>query len=170
MSDRLHDFAKAIATRQTEVADDVDAATIDAIARDLGMSDDEILAARAEGQARQQRARALRQRGLFDEAIAELDQAHAWNPLDVETMTDLADCLVRRARKTNDASDYERASRLCHHALRAAPANREAPALLQQMQMNPLRATTTLSMPMIIGLSVASTLLALAIALAVLLR
>lgn len=145
MSDRLHDFAKAIATRQTEVADDVDAATIDAIAKDLGMSDDEILAARAEGQARQQRARALRQRGLFDEAIAELDQAHAWNPLDVETMTDLADCLIRRARKTNAAEDYERATRLCHHALRAAPANREAPALLQQMQMNPLRTPSSSS-------------------------
>lgn len=170
MSDRLHDFAKAIATRQTQVADDVDAATIDAIARDLGMSDDDILAARAEGQARQQRARALRQRGLFDEAIAELDQAHAWNPLDVETMTDLADCLVRRARKNNTAEDYERATRLCHHALRAAPANREAPALLQQMQMNPLQKRKPLPLGLIIGFSMLSTLITLAIVLALVLR
>lgn len=170
MSDRLHDFATAIATRQTETADDVDAATIDAIARDLGMSDDEILAARAEGQARQQRARALRQRGLFDDAIAELDQAHAWNPLDVETMTDLADCLIRRARKQNTPEDYERAARLCRHALRAAPANREAPALLQQMQMNPLQTRKPLPLGAIIGVSVASTLVILAIVLQLVLR
>jgi tetratricopeptide (TPR) repeat protein len=136
-SDRLHDFARAVATRQAQ-QDPVDEDTMRAIALDLGMSEAEIVAARAEGSARKERAQGLRQRGLLDDAIAELEQAAAWNPLDVEVMTLLADCFVRRGRKLQKAEDLERGRQLCLQALQVAPANTEAPAILQVIQMNPV--------------------------------
>ena len=137
MADRLHDFARAVASRQSEV-DVVDDSVMHAIALDLGMTEDDIVQARAEGQARKERARTLRQRSLIDDAITELEQASAWNPLDVEVLTMLADCLVRRARKTHNVDDMERARSLCLQALKVAPGNAEAPALLQVIQMNPV--------------------------------
>ena len=137
MADRLHDFARAVAVRQTE-ADVVDESVMQAIALDLGMTEEEIIQAKAEGQARKERARGLRQRGLIDEAITELEQASAWNPLDVEVLTMLADCFVRRGRKNDTPEDMERARSLCLQALKAAPGNAEAPALLQVIQMNPV--------------------------------
>ena len=159
MTDRLHDFARAVATRQAEVDEGVDEDTMLAIARDMGMSDEDVLAARAEGQARQERARGLRQRGLYDEAIVELEQAHAWNPLDVTIMTQFADCLVRRGRAKQSADDYARAQRLCQLALRAAPADNEAPALLQTMKMNPLADPATSKSGLWLGIGIAVVLL-----------
>lgn len=141
MSDRLHDFARAVAVRQAEQAntdDVVDEATMKAIALELGMSEDDILAARAEGQARKERARSLRQRGLIDDAIKELDQASAWSPLDVEVLTMLADCYVRRGRKNKSAPDLEKGRHLALQALKVAPGDREAPQILQVIQMNPI--------------------------------
>ena len=148
MSDRLHDFARAVAVRQAERENTdhvVDEETMKAIALELGMSEDDILAARAEGQARKERARGLRQRGLIDDAITELDQASAWNPLDVEVLTMLADCYVRRGRKNKSVEDMEKGRQLALQALKVAPADREAPQILQVIQMNPVQQGETSS-------------------------
>lgn len=145
MSDRLHDFARAVAVRQAEQENTdhiVDEATMKAIALELGMTEDDILAARAEGQARKERARGLRQRGLIDDAITELEQASAWNPLDVEVLTMLADCYVRRGRKSKSVEDMEKGRQLALQALKVAPADREAPQILQVIQMNPVQEST----------------------------
>jgi tetratricopeptide (TPR) repeat protein len=142
MSDRLHDFARAVAVRQAEQQQHsehvVDEATMKAIALELGMSEEDILKARAEGQAMKERARGLRQRGLIDDAITELEQASAWNPLDVEILTMLADCYVRRGRKNKSAPDLEKGRQIALQALKVAPGNREAPQILQVIQMNPI--------------------------------
>jgi tetratricopeptide (TPR) repeat protein len=140
MSDRLHDFARAVAVRQAEQQSDhvVDEATMKAIALDLGMTEEDILKARAEGQAMKERARGLRQRGLIDDAITELEQASAWNPLDVEILTMLADCYVRRGRKQQSQPDMEKGRQIALQALKVAPGNTEAPQILQVIQMNPI--------------------------------
>ena len=142
MSDRLHDFARAVAVRQAEQAQQsehvVDEATMKAIALELGMSEDDILKARAEGQAMKERARGLRQRGLIDDAITELEQASAWNPLDVEILTMLADCYVRRGRKQRSQPDMEKGRQIALQALKVAPGNTDAPQILQVVQMNPI--------------------------------
>lgn len=138
MSDRTHDFARAVAVRQLE-APALDEATMREIALELGMTEADLLEARAEGSARKERARGLRQNGLLDDAIAELEQASAWNPLDVEVLTLLADTLVRRGRKTRSAVDLSRGRELALAALQAAPANTDAPAILQTIQMNPVK-------------------------------
>ncbi len=139
-SDRLHDFARAVATRQA-AHDTLDEETMKAIALDLGMSEAEILEARAEGAARKERARGLMQRSLFDDAITELELAAAWNPQDVEVLTLLADCFVRRGRKRQNQSDMERGRELCLQALKVAPANSDASAILQVIEMNPVKAS-----------------------------
>lgn len=136
-NDRLHDFARAVVVRQQEQADDVDEQTMRAVARDLGMSDEDLLAAQAEGQSRKRLAQTYRQQQLIDEAIAELEQAHAFNPLDVEATVMLAELLVKRGRKNDDAADLERARGLCRAALKAAPANTEAASILNVIQNNP---------------------------------
>ncbi len=166
MSDRLHEFAKAIAVRQADAEDVIDLEVMNEIARDLGMSDDDILAARAEGQTRQQRARTLRQNSLYDEAIIELEQAYAWNPLDVTMATQLADCLVRRGRKNNSSDDYARAQRLCMQVLRAAPADNEAAGLLQTMKLNRIALASASSQLLKIAAVVAAVVLVLGAALA----
>jgi tetratricopeptide (TPR) repeat protein len=155
MSDRLHDFAKAVVVRQQEQHEDVDEATLQAVARDLGMSDEELLQARAEGQARKQRAQTLRQQQLIDEAIAELEQAHAFNPLDVEATVMLAEVLVKRGRKHDDGADLERARALCQAALKAAPANTEAASLLNVIQNNPAGERSAVPAGIIIGAAIA---------------
>ncbi len=137
MSDRLHDFARAVVTRQQEQEERVDEATMLAVAQDLGMSEADLLAARAEGQARKQRATTLRSQQLLDEAIAELEQAHAFNPIDLEASVMLADVLVKRGRKNDSAADLERARLLCKAVLAAAPANSEAASLLNVIANNP---------------------------------
>lgn len=140
MSDRLHDFARAVAFRQAGQQQDqiVDEATMKAIALELGMTEEDILKARAEGQAMKERARGLRQRGLIADAITELEQASAWNPLDVEILTMLADCYVRRGRRQKSAADLEKGRQIALQALKVAPGNREAPQILQVIQMNPV--------------------------------
>lgn len=143
MSDRLHDFARAVAVRQAEQEQHVDEATMKAIALDLGMSEGDILKARAEGQAMKERARGLRQRGLIDDAITELEQASAWNPLDVEVLTMLADCYVRRGRKAKSQPDMEKGRQIALQALKVAPANTDAPQILQVIQMNPIEEGST---------------------------
>ncbi len=139
MSDRLHDFARAVAARQAQQEQLVDETTMKDIAASLGMSEDEILKARAEGDARKEQAVNLRQRGLINDAIAELEQASAWTPLDVEVQTLLADCYVRRGRAQQSAADLEKGRQLALQVLQMAPGNREAPQILQVIQMNPVK-------------------------------
>lgn len=119
------------------------------------MSDDDILRAQAEGQERKKRAQTLRQQQLIDEAIGELEQAHAFNPLDIEATVMLAEVLVKRGRKNDDAADLERARALCKVALKAAPANTEAASILNVIQNNPAGERSRVPPGVIIGLAVA---------------
>jgi len=138
MTDRLHDFARAVVARQEQQhAEVLDDETMKAVANELGMSDEELLAARAEGEARKQRARTLRQQALVDEAVVELESAHAFSPLDLEASTMLADALVQRGRKNDDDGDLQRARAICLAILQAAPTNRDAASLLNVIRNNP---------------------------------
>jgi tetratricopeptide (TPR) repeat protein len=152
--DPLHHFAKAVAVRQLEQEDALDEETVRRVALDLGMTEEEILKARAEGENKKQMARTLRSQGLVEEAIAELEQAHAFAPLDVEAMTMLADVLYARSKKTKDESDLERARRLCLAALRAAPSHHDAASLLAVIKMNPM-ANTRVDQGAVTGLLIA---------------
>jgi tetratricopeptide (TPR) repeat protein len=137
MSDRLHDFARAVVTRQQQQSEVLDDDVLKAVALELGMTEDDLLKARAEGEARKRRATTLRQQGMLDEAIVELEQAHAFSPQDLDATTMLADVLVKRGRRRDDAADLERARTMLLAVLQAAPANAEAAALLNVIRNNP---------------------------------
>jgi tetratricopeptide (TPR) repeat protein len=131
--DHLQRFATRVVElqeRQEKRSGRVDEELMREVARELGMSDEELARVRDESRARKDRARALRAAGSLEPAIAELEMAWAFNPLDVELAYMLADGLFSRARKTGDAGDRQRARDLCLQVLEAAPAHAEAPALL----------------------------------------
>ena len=165
MNDRLHDFARAVVTRQEQhKAEVLDDETMRAVALELGMTEDDLLAARAEGESRKQRARTLRQQGLVDEAVAELESAHAFSPLDLEASTMLADALVKRGRKNDDDGDLQRARAICLAVLQAAPTNRDAASLLNVIRNNPAGEHKRVPAGVWVGVAVVIGLLALVLA------
>jgi tetratricopeptide (TPR) repeat protein len=163
MTDRLHDFARAVVARKQEQTDLPDDEVMKAVALELGMTEDELLAARAEAAARKKAAHTLRQQGQFDDAIRELEQAHAFAPTDLEATTMLADVLVRRGRKKDDAADLERARLLLLDVVKAAPAHAEAASLLNVIRMNPAGERTRVPGGIVVGVLLTIVLLAAAV-------
>jgi hypothetical protein len=137
MTERLHAFAKAVVARQEKQARDVDEETRRAIALELGMTEEDLLAAAAETEAQKARAKILRRSGLLDDAINSLEAAHAFAPSDLEASFLLADALVARGRKLDDADSLARARDLCLSILEAAPGHTEASSLLRVIHNNP---------------------------------
>ena len=109
--DHLQRFATKVVELQ-EKRERVDEALMISVAKDLGMSEADLIAVKEQSAAHKQRAQALRSAGSLDDAITELETAWAFNPLDVEVMYMLADGLHTRARKTKDDSEWARAKDL----------------------------------------------------------
>jgi tetratricopeptide (TPR) repeat protein len=127
--DHLQRFATKVVELQ-EKRERVDEALMISVAKDLGMSEADLIAVKEQSAQHKQRAQALRSAGSLDDAIAELETAWAFNPLDVEIMYMLADGLHTRARRTKDEAEWARAKDLAKQVLEIAPAHKEAPALL----------------------------------------
>jgi hypothetical protein len=108
----------------------VDEQTLQRIAQELGMSEEDLAKAREESRTRKLRAQALRSSGALDECIRELDLGYAFNPLDLEIMYALADALFSRSQKNGDDAEWARAKDLCLRVIETAPAHKEAPSLL----------------------------------------
>src|SRR6187549_1703300 len=100
MSDNhLQRFATKVVELQERQKERVDEQMMLDVAKELGMSEEELLKAKEESRQRKTRAQALRSAGNLDQAIEELDFAHAFNPLDVEIMFMLADGLFTRSQR-----------------------------------------------------------------------
>src|SRR3990172_5921025 len=97
--DHLQRFAKKVVEVQERQQQRVDEQLMLEVARDLGMSEAELLRGRDESRAAKERARALRSAGNLDEAIDQLETAWAFNPLDVEIAYLLADGLYTRSQR-----------------------------------------------------------------------
>jgi hypothetical protein len=137
-AERAHAFAKAVVTRQANQATttiEQDEALMREVALELGMTDAELLEARAEGFARKQRARAMLSKSAVAEAIVELEQAVAFSPHDVDAAYLLAHALYTRAKRSNDPEDLARSHQLCLDVLRYAPGHADAPGLLASLTL-----------------------------------
>ncbi|MBI1949295.1 MAG: tetratricopeptide repeat protein [Deltaproteobacteria bacterium] len=136
--DHLQRFAKKVVELQERQQQRVDEQLMVEVAKDLGMSEAELLKVRDESRAAKERARALRSAGNLDEAIEQLETAWAFNPLDVEVAFLLADGLFTRAQKGGDVrqEEWQRALDLCRRVIEVAPAHGEAPALLNAIRNN----------------------------------
>lgn len=135
-SDPLHRFARKVVELQEKQRQDVDEQLMIEVARDLGMSEAELMRVRDESRTLKDRARALRAAGNLDAAIEQLDTAWIFNPLDVEVAYLLADGLYTRSQRGGEqaAEEWQRARDLCMRVLEIAPAHAEAPALLNAIR------------------------------------
>ena len=127
--DHLQRFATKVVELQ-EKKRTFDEALMVEVAKDLGMSEEELVKVKEESRAHKQRAQALRSAGSLDDALTELETAWAFNPLDVEIMYMLADGLFSRSRRTKDDAEWARSLELAKQVLDIAPAHKEAPALI----------------------------------------
>jgi len=131
--DHLQRFATKVVELQERQKERVDEQMMLEVAKELGMSEEELLKAKEESRARKTRAQALRSAGNLDQAIEELDFGHAFNPLDVEIMYMLADALFTRSQRSGNAKadeEWQRSKDLALRVIEVAPAHAEAPILL----------------------------------------
>lgn len=133
--DHLQRFATKVVELQ-EKKRTLDEALMLEVARDLGMSEEELVKVKEQSRAHKQRAQALRSAGSLDDAISELETAWAFNPLDVEIIYLLADGLFSRCQRSKDAAEWARALELAKQVLEIAPAHADAPALLTAIRNN----------------------------------
>lgn len=135
--DHLQRFATRIVELQERKALRVDEEVMREVARDLGMSEAELVRVKEESRSHKVRAQALRSAGSLDQALEELETAWTFNPLDVELTYMLADGLFTRSQRAGrpDADvEWRRAKDLCLRVLDMAPAHAEAPVLLNAIQ------------------------------------
>jgi tetratricopeptide (TPR) repeat protein len=140
--DDLHRFAVRVVElqeqeRQRSETAVPDEETLLRVARDLGVTDEQLLRMRDDAKAKKTLAQALRQSGALDEAIGALEDVRVFHPHDLEGQRLLADALYLRSRKTRSEEDWQRAQALCQGVVSAAPADAEARALLLAIKNNP---------------------------------
>ncbi|MCC7070261.1 MAG: hypothetical protein IT383_02995 [Deltaproteobacteria bacterium] len=134
--DHLHRFAQKVVELQEQQRQQVDEQLMGEVARELGMSEDELARIRDQSRTCKERARTLRAAGNLDQAIEELETGWVFNPLDVEIAYQLADGLFTRAQRGGAArqEEWQRAFDLCRRVLEIAPAHADAPALLNAIK------------------------------------
>ena len=93
---------------QPERKEDVDQAELEAIARELGVTEDEIRAGEAAASDHATRGRLHSAHGLHDDAVRELGAALALRPFDREIRRGLAEVLVARFEANNEPQDASR--------------------------------------------------------------
>lgn len=134
--DHLQRFARKVVELQEQQQERVDEQLMVEVARELGMSEEELSRVRDESRTRKERARSLRAAGNLDLAIEELETAWTFNPLDVEVAYLLADGLYTRSQRggAEAQAEWQRSLQLCRRVLEVAPAHGDAPALLNAIQ------------------------------------
>lgn len=134
--DHLQRFARKVVELQEKQQDRVDEQLMVEVARELGMSEAELMRVRDESRSHKERARSLRAAGNLDLAIEKLETAWTFNPLDVEVAFLLADGLYTRSQRGGGEAqaEWQRALQLCQRVVEVAPAHTEAPALLNAIR------------------------------------
>jgi tetratricopeptide (TPR) repeat protein len=107
------------------------------LARDLGMSDDDLAAADAARRAHLERGRGHARYRQWDDAIRELREALAFEPMDVETLHALALAYRDRWRERGYSADREEAGALSHRVLEIDPRHEESFVLLGEIDPRP---------------------------------
>ncbi len=131
--DVLAQYAARILALKDERDRGVDDAMLRSIAEDLGMTDADLAAARAAGEAHRARALGYREHGRIDDAIAELEHACALAPLDLASLHALADARRARFVAQRDPADAEHARALARRCLAIDPAHAASFQLLNAL-------------------------------------
>lgn len=119
---------------QPERKEEVDQAELEAIARELGVTEDEIRAGEAAASDHATRGRLHSAHGLHDDAVRELGAALALRPFDPEIRRGLAEVLVARFEANNEPQDASLARSLALQVIDTSPDDKEAYALLERLE------------------------------------
>ena len=108
----------------------LDQRDLEDIARELGLTEADLAAVREEAADHRRRAEGFLRHDLVDEGVAELEEAAALAPTDLEVRLELAAALVRRGRR----DDRERARELAMGVLDVDPGRETAFAVVAELR------------------------------------
>lgn len=147
------DLASLYATKVVEhlerKPDVVDADLLRTIAKDLGMTDEQLAAAVEQAEALLVAARGLRQHGQVEESVVALERAWALAPMRPDVRFALADALFARWRKSKHRRDLLQAKSFARAAIDLEPTNAEALSLLQRVHNEEKLARSSSRAPLI---------------------
>jgi hypothetical protein len=131
--EELRRFLGAVEKVRGERAGVVDGQTRDEVARELGVTDEELAAARARAEDDLSRGLGCLQHGLWDEALRWLDEADALLPDDPRVLHARARAFFERHRAGGGKADRERARALTRRCLELDPRHAPSYALLRDL-------------------------------------
>jgi len=157
MDDMVRQYVDRVLRLRAEREEDLlDASDLEDIAREVGLTDDDLAAVHDEVREHRTRASGYLRHGMASDAVAELDQAAALAPWDIELQMELASALTT-AWAEGDRKVHDRAERLTLKVLDADPGRDDAFDLLQKLREPPAPASDFAPEPRVGSLPVAFT-------------
>ncbi len=138
----LQDYIARLLTLQDQREDWIDAADLQAAARDLGLSDADLRRAEELAESHRQRGRNFSRHDAWDEAIAEFRQAMALDPFDVPLLHEMAVAHASRFEEAGAPEDRERAASYARRCIELEPDFQPAYELLAALKQAPAVAHT----------------------------
>ncbi len=119
---------------QGERNDEVNQAELQDIARELGVSEEEIQAAESAAEVHAKRGKLHLEHGLHDDALREFGAAAALRPFDPEIRRGLSETLVARWEAQGERSDAALARTLLLRSIEESPDDQASYALLKRLE------------------------------------
>jgi cytochrome c-type biogenesis protein CcmH/NrfG len=108
-------------------------------ARDLGLSDTDLVRIQDMVAGHKQRGRSFMERGLWDEAIDAFQQATTLDPFNADLFHDYAKAHLGRWRATGSEGDKRAAEQYAHRTLELDAEHTASYEILQELKRNPVR-------------------------------
>ena len=135
----LQDYLTRLMTMQDQRQDWLEEADLKEAAQDLGLSEADLERLAATTDAHRTRGRSFTERGLWDEAVNEYQQAATLNPFDVDATHELARAYLGRWHVTGEEEDHAAAERYAHRTLQLDPEHSASYEVLQELKRRPVR-------------------------------
>ncbi len=136
----LQDYIARLLSTQDERDEWLDEDDLKTVARDLGLSDEDLARIEATTEAHRQRGQHFSQHGAWDDAVAEYRQAVVLDPFDVPLVHALAVTHARRYEETRDREDRETAERYTRRCIELDPNHQPSYELLTALKQSPATA------------------------------
>ncbi len=136
----LQDYIARLLSTQDERDEWLSEDDLKTVARDLGLSDDDLERLAATTEAHRTRGRSFAERGLWDEAVEEYSQAATLNPFDAAATHELTQAYLGRWHTTGDALDHAAAERYAHRTLQLDAEHAASYEIIKELKR---RLTTT---------------------------
>ena len=135
----LQDYIARLLSMQDERDEWLGEDDLKTVARDLGLSDEDLARIEATTEAHRQRGQHFSQHDAWDDAIAEYRQAVVLDPFDVPLVHALAVAHASRWEETRDPEDRETAERYTRRCIELDPNHQPSYEILQELKRRPVR-------------------------------